>query len=180
MIEQVRRVAAASVFVRGLLYAVLAVCVTAGGVLAGALVVAPVVARATKHSVSAEQPPTPSNAQAARVSTFETAIAGALAVRANMLASLPKSVTRFAPPVLVVVSIAGALVAIFARREARPIRPPGRVSANRHRTPQAVEAMAANGASTTDIAWRTGLPIDAVQLLLAISSAPRQLQPPAA
>jgi hypothetical protein len=55
-----------------------------------------------------------------------------------------------------------------------------RVGSKRNQTPRAVEALAATGASAGDIAWKTGLPIDAVRLLLAISTATRQLQPPAA
>ena len=46
------------------------------------------------------------------------------------------------------------------------------------RTPRAVQALAQQGAQPTEIAWRTGLPVDAVSLLLAMSTASRQLQPP--
>jgi hypothetical protein len=55
-----------------------------------------------------------------------------------------------------------------------------RVGGKRNQTPRAVEALAASGASASDIAWKTGLPIDAVRLLLSISTGARQLQPPAA
>ncbi len=48
------------------------------------------------------------------------------------------------------------------------------------RSQQAVQAMAAAGSAPTEISWRTGLPVDAVALLLAMSSASRQLQPPTA
>jgi hypothetical protein len=48
------------------------------------------------------------------------------------------------------------------------------------RTPRAVEALAQQGAGPTEIAWRTGLPVDAVSLLLAMSTASRQLRPPTA
>lgn len=48
------------------------------------------------------------------------------------------------------------------------------------RTPRAVHALAQQGARPTEIAWRTGLPVDAVALLLAMSTASRQLQPPTA
>ncbi len=166
MIERIRVAAAASLFIRGLLLGALAISVTVGGVLAGALVVAPVVAQASQPS--------------ATTSYVRKAVARALAARASLLRDLPIPVTRYAPPVLAVISIVGALTAVFVRREPASVRSLGRVASNRLRTPRAVEAMAATGASTPDIAWRTGLPIDAVQLLLAISSAPRQLQPPAA
>lgn len=40
------------------------------------------------------------------------------------------------------------------------------------RTPRAVQALAAAGASATEIAWKTGLPLDAVCMLLQIHGAP--------
>lgn len=48
------------------------------------------------------------------------------------------------------------------------------------RTPRTVQALAAAGTAPTEISWRTGLPLDAVALLLAMSTASRQLQPPTA
>ncbi len=48
------------------------------------------------------------------------------------------------------------------------------------RTPRVVQALAAAGTAPTEISWRTGLPLDAVALLLAMSTASRQLQPPTA
>jgi len=48
------------------------------------------------------------------------------------------------------------------------------------RTPRAVHALAAAGTAPAEISWRTGLPVDAVALLLAMSSASRQLRPPTA
>lgn len=182
MVERIRVAAAASLFIRGLLLGALAISVTGGGVLAGALVVAPVVARATRPIATARESETKSSASATSAATsfVRKTVARALAARANLLRDLPTPVTRYAPPVLAVISIVGALTAVLVRRDPTSVRSPGRVASNRQRTPRAVEAMAATGASTPDIAWRTGLPIDAVQLLLAISSAPRQLQPPTA
>ena len=48
------------------------------------------------------------------------------------------------------------------------------------RTPKAVYALAAHGSTLTEIARRTGLAVDAVSLMLAMSAASRQLQPPTA
>jgi hypothetical protein len=45
------------------------------------------------------------------------------------------------------------------------------------RTPRAVETLAAAGAAPTAIAWQTGLPVDAVSMVLTIARG-RQLQPP--
>ena len=53
-----------------------------------------------------------------------------------------------------------------------PVRP--------DRTPRAVEALAASGTAPSEISWRTGLPLDAVALLLSLATAQRQLQPPSA
>ncbi len=39
------------------------------------------------------------------------------------------------------------------------------------RTPRAVAALAAAGAAPTEIAWKTGLPVDAVSMLLQLSGA---------
>jgi hypothetical protein len=38
------------------------------------------------------------------------------------------------------------------------------------RTPRAVQALAAAGAAPTEIAWKTGLPLDAVSMLLEIGA----------
>lgn len=48
------------------------------------------------------------------------------------------------------------------------------------RTPKHVQALAAAGTTLTEIARRTRLPVDAVSMLLSISTASRQLQPPTA
>lgn len=37
------------------------------------------------------------------------------------------------------------------------------------KTPRAVQALAASGAAPTEIAWKTGLPVDAVSMLLEIT-----------
>jgi len=48
------------------------------------------------------------------------------------------------------------------------------------RTPKAVQALADSGAEPSEIAWRTGLSLDAVAMLLSIASNARQLRPPTA
>jgi hypothetical protein len=196
VVERVRTAAAASLLVRVALLGTLAIGVTVGSVMAGALVVAPVVARASRPDATAIATRALETATAA----ITNAIVFAMDARADLIGALPVPVTRYAPPALAIVSIVGALSAIFMRRSTpqrtlAPIedsrssannparltpRSAPRFSGKRNKTPRAVEALAATGASTQDIAWRTGLPIDAVQLLLAISTAPRQLQPPTA
>lgn len=56
-------------------------------------------------------------------------------------------------------------------------RAPGRSAS---KTPKAVQALADSGTEPTEIAWRTGLSLDAVAMLLSIGSTHRQLQPPTA
>ena len=189
-IASVRSAAASSVVVRALLIAALAISVTFGGVVAGALVVAPIVSRVTQAAIPHFD-----------VSQARALLADTRARAQAIVVALPEPVSRYAVPVLALVSIAGGLVALFARRSHRPSPPTlevsdsllttrssarltprssSRVHSNRSKTPRAVEALAASGASTTDIAWRTGLPIDAVRLLLALSSVSRQLHPPTA
>ncbi len=69
----------------------------------------------------------------------------------------------------------------MTRRSSRPVRVPAPtitlLSAKGGRTPRAVHALAAAGAVPAEIAWKTGLPLDAVAMLLNLSGA-RQLQPP--
>ncbi len=70
-------------------------------------------------------------------------------------------------------AVAYPMMATSARARMRtPARP--------DRTPRAVEALAASGTAPSEISWRTGLPVDAVAMLLALSTAQRQLQPPSA
>ncbi len=198
--ERVRAAAAGSVIVRTLLLGSLAIAVTVGGVAAGALVVAPVVASATRPDRSASLS-----------KSFESAASAAQTALGNgwrrldhgttdLLERLPEPVARYALPTVAVVAITGALLALFlpSRDASSPHLPIGvaaltpargmarltpkstaRVS-GRKRSPSAVEALAASGTSAAEIAWKTGLPLDAVQLLLAISSGPRQLHPPTA
>ncbi|MEQ1691298.1 MAG: hypothetical protein ABMA00_08445 [Gemmatimonas sp.] len=187
--------------IRSILLGTLAIGVTIGGVMAGALVIAPVVARATQPDATAQVARTLATVSTATKTLAGIALERILEAKSELRSVLPSPVTRYAPPVLAIVSIIGALSALFLRRDTpqrtlvpvaseSPNSPRGlarltprssaRVNGKRNRTPRAVEALAATGASTQDIAWRTGLPIDAVQLLLAISSGPRHFQPPTA
>jgi hypothetical protein len=80
--------------------------------------------------------------------------------------------------------IAAAMLAArrVIRRRARPSRSTRQArqapaptiilrGSKRARTPRAVAALAAAGAAPTEIAWKTGLPVDAVSMLLEISGA---------
>lgn len=190
VISPVRTAAASSLLVRALLVSALAIVVTVGGVFAGALIVAPVVSRAAH----------------AELPHFDVAKTAQLLTETRMrarsiVANLPEPLARYAVPVLALISISGGLVALFARRYSRATPPmlevsdslmvgrnashltprsSPRIHGKHAKTPRAVEALAASGASTTDIAWRTGLPIDAVRLLLSLSNVTRQLHPPTA
>lgn len=64
--------------------------------------------------------------------------------------------------------------AIGARRARRSrtsavAAPVTRLNGKASRTPRAVQALAAAGAAPTEIAWKTGLPVDAVSMLLELS-----------
>ena len=81
--------------------------------------------------------------------------------------------------------IAGVIVAARAAMRVLRNRPTKTTRVARHapaptislrggkssRTPRAVAALAAAGANPTEIAWKTGLPVDAVSMLLEISGA---------
>lgn len=183
---------AQSTWVRGALIGAVAIGVTIGGVMAGALVVAPVVAKATSPEASSRFDQAIASSSAAVKTGMTTLRASAMTV----ISRLPEPAARFAVPGLAVISVVSGLSAVFLRRRTPTrslipatadislpdignVRLSGRSTA-KSRTPRAVEALAASGASTTDIARRTGLPIDAIQLLLAISTGSRQLQPPTA
>jgi len=197
MSSRLRAMAAQSLVVRGLLYAALALSVTVGGVAAGALVVAPVVASATAEPGSDASGATASFLESVKV-TVSAAWTRLDLGTDRLLAGLPEPVARYLLPTVAVLSITGALLALFlppradlrtplaSARMATPSRglamltpKNGGRSVGRKRGPEAIEAMAASGASAPDIAWRTGLPLDAVQLLLSISTG-RQLHPPTA
>jgi hypothetical protein len=64
--------------------------------------------------------------------------------------------------------------AVNAAFQGAPRRPLGRS------TPKQVRALAEQGSSPADIARRTGLPMDAITLLLAVSNPARQLPPTSA
>ncbi|MCC6245710.1 MAG: hypothetical protein IT353_22955 [Gemmatimonadaceae bacterium] len=198
LIDRLRTMAATSAIWRSILLGTLGLTVTVAGVAAGALVVAPVVAAV---SAVGDGEALGTTVKSATVDAAQLAWRSLEGTTNRVLAGLPKPVARYALPTLAVLSITGALLALFLppraaasrlgavsyslpapKRTLSRLTPLGsaRVSAKKQRTPRAVEAMAASGASTTDIAWKTGLPIDAVNLLLAISSGPRQLQPPTA
>ncbi len=198
--RQLPAFAAQPLVVRMALLALLAIAVMVGGVMAGALVVAPVVAKATSPAATAQfQQTLASTSSAARA-----VVTQARGATQHAINEMPAPVTQFALPVLVVLSMIGGLSVLFVKRRSptRSLRPSlagtdllamptrstsratprstGRIGSRNQRTPQAVEALVASGASTTDIARRTGLPIDAIQLLLSMASGGRQLQPPTA
>jgi len=193
-----RAATAKSVLVRVLLISVVAMLVTTGGVMAGALVVAPVVAHADSHGAGTAL----SSQFASAVSFAGAAARGAWGridhMTADLLAALPEPVARYLLPSIAILSILGAGLALLLPSRSPRSAPtwafPGsmgggprlaratptgsaKLASRKQRTPKAVEALAASGVSTADIAWKTGLPIDAVRLLLAISSGPRQVHP---
>lgn len=196
-IEQVRAISRTSMVVRTVLVSSFAIVVTIGSVIAGALVVAPVVARATQANASAEFAQKVAEVSA----TSSAAFSRGIAVVQNTLATLPAPVSQYGFPIFAGLALVSAMSTIFLRRRAphRSLVPaqtsydPSRRLVERltsrsnqkgggrnQKTPRAVEALAASGASSADIALRTGLPFDAVQLLIALANGPRQFQPPTA
>ncbi len=86
-----------------------------------------------------------------------------------------------------VFGLTAAVLSYRSRRSASPAAPVGNLSLNvvpatssrrgGHPTPKQVLTLAQQGASLTDIARRTGMPVDAVSVLLAIADPARQLPP---
>lgn len=163
----------------------LGVGVTVGGVAAGALVLQPAVAQATQPSVGGgvERAMT---ASAAAVHEMTTASRAALT---NSVSALPQPYRRLALPMLFgAIAVTGFVVTglSYYRRHAANRAP---TSSNRSkagtklngsRTPKTVQALADSGAEPSEIAWRTGLSLDAVAMLLSIGPTGRQLRPPTA
>ena len=142
-----------------LLVTALVVGVTVGGVAAGAFLVSPrmkALVAATKGAITSER----------------LAVGAGVLLLGFLLTVLTPRITR-------------ALRKLRARgrRGSTPrtvVALPEPAVGRSDRTPRAVQALAQQGARPTEIAWRTGLPVDAVSLLLAMSTASRQLQPPTA
>ncbi len=150
----------------------LAVGVTVGGVAAGALVLAPAVAEATQPGVGP---------------AITSAIDAGFATTTSSWRTLPEPVRRLALPVLLgALALTGFTTTAVSLIRHRPSLNARSKSASRgsaraaSRTPRAVQAMAESGAEPSEIAWRTGLPLDAVAMLLSLSSPTRQLRPPTA
>lgn len=200
-IEQVRVASRSSVVVRTVLVGTLAIGVTIGSVMAGAVVVAPLVARATQPDATAQLAQSLANVSATSSSVFHSAIARVQTTLQTTVEQLPAPVSQYALPGIAAITMVGLLSSVLLRRRSphRSLIPAQtsfapsartmerltphanqKISGRHQKTPRAVNALAASGASSTDIAWRTGLPIDAVQLLLALANTPRQFQPPTA
>ncbi len=96
-----------------------------------------------------------------------TIVAGAATVLLGGAALTMTARTRRRAPV-------ARTAAVNAVLHGAPRRPAGRS------TPKQVRALAEQGSSPADIARRTGLPMDAITLLLAVSNPARQLPPSAA
>ncbi len=163
----------------------LGVGVTVGGVAAGALILAPAVAQATQPSAGGglDRVMTAS-ATAVHELTNATRAALTTSVRA-----MPPRYRRLALPVffgaIALVGFVGTGISYLRRHSssgaaAGTSRQKSTTKLNGSRTPKAVQALADSGAEPSEIAWRTGLSLDAVAMLLCIGPTGRQLRPPTA
>ena len=167
----------------------LGIGVTVGGVAAGALVLQPAVAQATQpeagRMISGLM-----KTSAAAVHSMTTATRGVVTSSGS---TLLEPVRRLALPVLLgAIALAGfTLTGLSYFRSRQANRPSASITRpkssarsaaqlNTNRTPKAVQALADSGAEPSEIAWRTGLSLDAVAMLLFINPTSRQLQPPTA
>ena len=173
----------------------LGIGVTAGGVAAGALVLAPAVAEASQPSVSASvSSAVASSTEGLRALVTRTTSLTSTAVSARWK-TLPDPVRRLALPglfgAIALTGFVSLLVELVRRRFGKKSatnttasaswRQTGRTSGKAaSRTPKAVQALADSGTDPVEIAWRTGLSLDAVAMLLSLGASPRQLRPPTA
>ena len=162
----------------GVLVVALAIGVTIAGTAAGALIVAPAVSHVSQPGWHLSMP-TIALPHVALPHLIVPPMALPSALRRAVSAgtpfpyALPALVTILAIVAMVRVRWTRKRVTAHVGREAQPLRTEGRPD----RTPRAVQALAASGTSPSEISWRTGLSVDAIALLLAISTVPRQLQP---
>ena len=166
----------------------LGIGVTVGGVAAGALVLQPAVAHATQPE-SGRVISGLMTTSATAVQSMNTATRAVIAFSSS---TLPEPVRRLALPVLLgAIALTGftltGLSFLRSRQADRTSAPTGRPKSGTKggklsgsRTPKAVQALADSGAEPSEIAWRTGLSLDAVAMLLSINPASRQLRPPTA
>lgn len=100
---------------------------------------------------------------------------------ATQLAKIPLELALAAGGVLAAVVVLTMGVRRLATRDMRrPTVPSITLRGDRvSKTPRHVQALAAAGAAPEEIAWKTGLPVDAVSMLLTMSVA-RQVPPPVA
>ena len=173
---------AVGVLKQSVLVAALAIGVTIAGTAAGALIVAPAVSHVAQAGWHVSMPTIvmPHVALPHLVGPpmrLPTSLSGAFnAGNMTFRFALPAFVTLLAIVAMVCVIRMRKRAKVQLRRDTQPLRVEGRPD----RTPRAVQALAASGTSPSEISWRTGLAVDAIALLLAISTVPRQLQPPSA
>lgn len=189
-------------------YTALAIGVTVGGVAIGATVVAPIVGPNSRLIVAPTVAPTvapivaPTAAPTVGRSTSPASSVGVLRLTKDFVNAMP-SLDRMSGTSWLFVAGAAALALVAAlgwklrarmRSRVAPAAPmtfdrasleaaamSTTVLGGKNRTPRAVQALANAGTTPADIARRTGLPLDAVVLCLAMSpSGARQLRPPTA
>ncbi len=180
----------------------LGIGVTVGGVAAGALILAPAVATATQPDSESAIGTSLTHAIDAGFLAIESVRDQTNKVTARALRDMPAPVRRLALPVLfgtlALAGFAATGVSLFRRRpqinlpsaagigtvnsmlgRTRPVGSP-RPARAASRTPKAVQALADSGTEPSEIAWRTGLSLDAVAMLISIGGPSRQLRPPTA
>jgi hypothetical protein len=106
--------------------------------------------------------------------------AGGLMVGAFLVSPLASETPWMQPALLAFAAIAVMSALVAWLKPARVATPLSgyTTSPGGARTPNTVHAMAASGSNAIEIARQTRMPIDAVALLLAMSTISRQLQPP--
>ncbi len=159
--------------------------VTAVGMVAGAAIAAPdellPMARAMADTIATRTGPM-------LVAAFDGTLAFGRNTGAALAARSPRELAMMGAGLLaLMLGVAAVLQARRSRRAERPMgRPvplitplpsmPRRTPA-RSATPRQVRALAEQGTSLSDIARRTGLPLDAISMLLSVSDPARQLPP---
>ncbi len=163
------------------------------GIVAGAAFAAPgellPVARAAGGAMLDASGPVLSSLRTASEQVMTTAAQGASSMRSGNVS--PRTMAMVVISMLAALfGVAALLLSYRSRRQSPASAMAPNLSANvapitssrrgNHPTPKQVLTLAQQGASLSDIARRTGMPVDAVSVLLAIADPARQLPPTAA
>lgn len=155
-------------------YAGLTVAITVGGVALGAMVIAPVVSRARPMIARFSE----KGSSTSSIASTGHAISKIYDRGLELAGGVPSQ--GWLTAAIVAIAIPGVMMVIRRRANRTPVASPTlalietsakAVGGKNSRTPRAVVALAESGATPADIARRTRMPLDAVEMCLSMRTA---------